>query len=127
MRRRRAATAIAARGAVAPSRPAMLTLVGLDQRGRASGQGAKSSYPQRPQSEHARKPPARCLRARDPRRCREELPPPCQEPGPCRRVPPVQQRRSEEHTSELQSLMRISYAVFCLKKKTNKQSQPIYT
>src|SRR3546814_2838337 len=29
--------------------------------------------------------------------------------------------RSEEHTSELQSLMRISYAVFCLKKKTHKQ------
>src|SRR3546814_8576556 len=28
--------------------------------------------------------------------------------------------RSEEHTSEFQSLMRISYAVFCLKKKTNK-------
>src|SRR3546814_6592030 len=28
------------------------------------------------------------------------------------------QQRSEEHTSELQSLMRISYAVFCLKKKT---------
>src|SRR3546814_1992531 len=31
------------------------------------------------------------------------------------------QRRSEEHTSELQSLMRISYAVFCLKKKKTKQ------
>src|SRR3546814_6811545 len=31
------------------------------------------------------------------------------------------QQRSEEHTSELQSLMRISYAVFCLKKKKNKQ------
>src|SRR3546814_3906549 len=30
--------------------------------------------------------------------------------------------RSEEHTSELQSLMRISYAVFCLKKKTYKQT-----
>src|SRR3546814_7157138 len=30
------------------------------------------------------------------------------------------QSRSEEHTSELQSLMRISYAVFCLKKKKNK-------
>src|SRR3546814_6509050 len=30
--------------------------------------------------------------------------------------------RSEEHTSELQSLMRISYAVFCLKKKTQKES-----
>src|SRR3546814_2195774 len=31
--------------------------------------------------------------------------------------------RSEEHTSELQSLMRISYAVFCLKKKKNKKSR----
>src|SRR3546814_10571118 len=31
--------------------------------------------------------------------------------------------RSEEHTSELQSLMRISYAVFCLKKKKNKHKQ----
>src|SRR3546814_21076555 len=30
--------------------------------------------------------------------------------------------RSEEHTSELQSLMRISYAVFCLKKKNNNKS-----
>src|SRR3546814_1803772 len=32
--------------------------------------------------------------------------------------------RSEEHTSELQSLMRISYAVFCLKKKNHKHKQP---
>src|SRR3546814_6463669 len=32
-------------------------------------------------------------------------------------VPPISFSRSEEHTSELQSLMRISYAVFCLKKK----------
>src|SRR3546814_6731993 len=31
-------------------------------------------------------------------------------------------RRSEEHTSELQSLMRISYAVFCLKKKKTKKN-----
>src|SRR3546814_1614302 len=31
-----------------------------------------------------------------------------------------QQQRSEEHTSELQSLMRISYAVFCLQQKKNK-------
>src|SRR3546814_8143869 len=31
--------------------------------------------------------------------------------------------RSEEHTSELQSLMRISYAVFCLKKKNNQTQQ----
>src|SRR3546814_4068475 len=46
---------------------------------------------------------------------------------PLRRSGPAQRladRRSEEHTSELQSLMRISYAVFCLKKKkkhTNKK------
>src|SRR3546814_1010493 len=37
---------------------------------------------------------------------------------------PREKNRSEEHTSELQSLMRISYAVFCLKKKTiNKQKK----
>src|SRR3546814_4749744 len=35
-------------------------------------------------------------------------------------------RRSEEHTSELQSLMRISYAVFCLKKKTISQYKVLY-
>src|SRR3546814_8635515 len=33
------------------------------------------------------------------------------------------ERRSEEHTSELQSLMRISYAVFCLKKKNTHQNK----
>src|SRR3546814_6179663 len=40
-------------------------------------------------------------------------------PGPLRdfEQPGIGRRRSEEHTSELQSLMRISYAVFCLKKK----------
>src|SRR3546814_10069354 len=37
----------------------------------------------------------------------------------------VSTSRSEEHTSELQSLMRISYAVFCLKKKMNKK-KPMY-
>src|SRR3546814_2545465 len=48
----------------------------------------------------------------------------------CRKLQPMvraassrRQSRSEEHTSELQSLMRISYAVFCLtKKKTNESS-----
>src|SRR3546814_8227385 len=35
---------------------------------------------------------------------------------------PSRTSRSEEHTSELQSLMRISYAVFCLKKKTKNTS-----
>src|SRR3546814_9163788 len=34
------------------------------------------------------------------------------------------ERRSEEHTSELQSLMRISYAVFCLKKNTQHKHYP---
>src|SRR3546814_5425986 len=38
----------------------------------------------------------------------------------------MQQFRSEEHTSELQSLMRISYAVFCLKKKTEKTLDNTY-
>src|SRR3546814_4242373 len=52
----------------------------------------------------------------------------CRRPGPIARAPLTtltrpesQSFKSEEHTSELQSLMRISYAVFCLKtKKTNK-------
>src|SRR3546814_3129463 len=38
---------------------------------------------------------------------------------------PDPRRRSEEHTSELQSLMRISYAVFCLKKKKNNKKYKI--
>src|SRR3546814_6903522 len=42
-------------------------------------------------------------------------------PEPARQVAD----RSEEHTSELQSLMRISYAVFCLKKKKNTQKNTI--
>src|SRR3546814_15823453 len=49
--------------------------------------------------------------------------------GQARRSPP--KTRSEEHTSELQSLMRISYAVFCLKKKKKhqkpRQMNKIYT
>src|SRR3546814_2700595 len=42
---------------------------------------------------------------------------------------PVQREheRPEEHTSELQSLMRTSYAVFCLKKKTKKHTSIIHT
>src|SRR3546814_2153859 len=38
-----------------------------------------------------------------------------------------QQRRSEEHTSELQSLMRISYAVFCLKKTNSGTIEQIHS
>src|SRR3546814_1099541 len=53
---------------------------------------------------------------------------PCQHRCHHPRTPVDTVNRSEEHTSELQSLMRISYAVFCLKKKTinnntNKQYQ----
>src|SRR3546814_1789443 len=53
------------------------------------------------------------------RQIAEALPPLPLRPGdqPCRSRP--DRHRSEEHTSELQSLMRISYAVFCLKKKKN--------
>src|SRR3546814_9280591 len=63
------------------------------------------------------------------------IPPGEQEVGGAARLPgigrrqiekPVEgldDRRSEEHTSELQSLMRISYAVFCLKKKNQQQPQ----
>src|SRR3546814_4483601 len=40
-------------------------------------------------------------------------------PSRCQTAEEIPSSRSEEHTSELQSLMRISYAVFCLKKKTN--------
>src|SRR3546814_4767353 len=56
----------------------------------------------------------------------------CRRPSP----PPVPQAaaraqnragRSEEHTSELQSLMRISYAVFCLKKKINETEYKLTT
>src|SRR3546814_65651 len=43
--------------------------------------------------------------------------------GPRKRPVKADGFRSEEHTSELQSLMRISYAVFCLKKKKNKHSK----
>src|SRR3546814_4758729 len=60
----------------------------------------------------------------------------CAAPWPdltaCHRVPLLSStldmplRRSEEHTSELQSLMRISYAVFCLKKKTTNTTKHIH-
>src|SRR3546814_8884907 len=50
-------------------------------------------------------------------------------PGPVKyALSRVRPDRSEEHTSELQSLMRISYAVFCLKKKkTNNKSHQTHT
>src|SRR3546814_972455 len=70
----------------------------------AGGGGAE----QVPGSRHAG--PGRQAQARASREGRQH--------GRARRVRP--QHRSEEHTSELQSLMRISYAVFCLKKKNSR-------
>src|SRR3546814_5052855 len=61
-------------------------------------------------------------RSRDPRGADPRLRLRLQAPVDVEHVPEdlqPAQRRSEEHTSELQSLMRISYAVFCLKKKKN--------
>src|SRR3546814_1199192 len=58
--------------------------------------------------------------------------PACRRANPCPDVAPARHQdhfastthsRSEEHTSELQSLMRISYAVFCLKKKKSTRSK----
>src|SRR3546814_6786828 len=51
------------------------------------------------------------------------LDPPVRGVQSVRMVLPVEDHRSEEHTSELQSLMRISYAVFCLKQKKNTQNK----
>src|SRR3546814_9390378 len=75
-------------------------LVGLDRTRELQGAAAAMVRDDLPDRYHARKR----LPARDPR-----LAPPRSSAPPS--------RRSEEHTSELQSLMRISYAVFCLKKK----------
>src|SRR3546814_5446729 len=63
----------------------------------------------------------------------DRVQPPAATPGPIivdgrarvdSRMPDQMTPRSEEHTSELQSLMRISYAVFCLKKKKTQKAQP---
>src|SRR3546814_2859295 len=61
-------------------------------------------------------PSASASNARLPRRFHSASMSPASSPRPR----PARSSRSEEHTSELQSLMRISYAVFCLKKKKNK-------
>src|SRR3546814_4147158 len=69
---------------------------------------AGGSEPGRRDGRHRRRPRVRLL---------VRLPPPRQPEGLARMVTSPPPLRSEEHTSELQSLMRISYAVFCLKKK----------
>src|SRR3546814_4176480 len=73
--------------------------------------------------------PRRRWRLRPPWEPAPGIPPPA--PGSGSRVPPHESTlyrslRSEEHTSELQSLMRISYAVFCLK-KNNTENPTLHT
>src|SRR3546814_8102404 len=67
----------------------------------------------------------RLSRAHGRTRARRRMQPRRRRPHRNRGIParPQRARRSEEHTSELQSLMRISYAVFCLKKKKNKKKK----
>src|SRR3546814_9908787 len=64
-------------------------------------------------------PPCRSALGRD-RLPRQPIAPKCAPTKTNRQIP-----RSEEHTSDLQSPMRISYAVFCLKKKTTKTTHHI--
>src|SRR3546814_4505604 len=64
----------------------------------------------------AHRPPARSRRP-PPASIRASSELPHRDPQHHRRGREIEPVRSEEHTSELQSLMRISYAVFCLKKK----------
>src|SRR3546814_8449811 len=93
---------------------------------RAVGQGPRLARRRQPRHDHGN--------PRGPR-CGQEQGPHLPAPRPSRPEDPARAparhlgkrqdlcRRSEEHTSELQSLMRISYAVFCLKKKKKKTTQ----
>src|SRR3546814_1862829 len=69
----------------------------------------------------------RSLRRQPERHLRQALDQPVAEEAQQRRVEAFRRGRSEEHTSELQSLMRISYAVFCLKKKTQPANTNTYS
>src|SRR3546814_7724640 len=83
--------------------------------------GDRASRPPRPRAEGAARDCGRDRAALRPDLCRREAPPP-QARALSRPAEARLHQRSEEHTSELQSLMRISYAVFCLKKKKNSKN-----
>src|SRR3546814_5500058 len=99
---------------------------GVGGAGRRGGAGGRRAWASLVDADHRHKTLsvhqwrlARSL-CRAVRRCREGDDPRGLRSGPDRCRPRRRTylgRRSEEHTSELQSLMRISYAVFCLKKK----------
>src|SRR3546814_6673758 len=83
------------------------------------------------QGYHKGSPPVRSGHGRAPAPASPAARPACASPGRrrCPRGPPAMHARSEAPTSELQSLTRNSYAVFCLKKKTpnhNTDSQHYY-
>src|SRR3546814_3987857 len=90
-----------------------------DHRSRRAGQagGPRARFPLRPV------PRAQGHRPRDPGEAghRADRALGLRQVHPAARIQPY--LRSEEHTSELQSLMRISYAVFCLKKKIKKKTE----
>src|SRR3546814_10271736 len=75
----------------------------------------QASLPTPPRRQNGRAAPARCL-------CRDFA-----SSVRSSSLPHRSTGRSEEHTSELQSLMRISYAVFCLKKKKNHIKNKIHS
>src|SRR3546814_3386807 len=89
---------------------------------RAPPYGRPSSHKQRPGLEKSPAPGQKRRGRRRPRSARPAACPRCPRPDAAARCP----GRSEEHTSELQSLMRISYAVFCLKKKKKKVQEQAY-
>src|SRR3546814_1753991 len=88
-----------------------------------AGHAGPVRWPRPARSEKRQKPSLR-------NRAKCSFLPPSRPPRRARKIAPApagsreSRKRSEEHTSELQSLMRISYAVFCLKKKTNTQNIP---
>src|SRR3546814_3082980 len=84
-------------------------------RGRCGG-GREGRRPRHRRSARTRAPAAQAAGAAEPAIPADGLPT-CTEPSQCHHA-----ARSEEHTSELQSLMRKSYAVFCLKKKKTRKS-----
>src|SRR3546814_9197365 len=98
----------------------------VDYIGNGNSPGPTAAWPGRARSGHFVQPRQRTHRERphaaELRRHGAELEPLVRHRGHVAQVLDDQdagaQQRSEEHTSELQSLMRISYAVFCLKKKT---------
>src|SRR3546814_6648528 len=123
--RARAASRVRAHGSVHPlaRRPAVAVIgpIWLDLSTSARDDGARDGPPRRP----------RCPWPH-PRHHRPDGAGPAPRRGadhPLLRLRPdgAESARSEEHTSEIQSLMRISYAVFCLKKNTTTTHTPITT